>query len=713
MSINTTNLNNLNSVSLNSGSAQADLIETDLSSNKNKINNLKSDIISANTNAEKISMNTGATVNINSSGDDIVSAQEKNFLNSYKNGDLNKYDPRAIVIAGQYILAQSEDKESRLETGDNLLDITGVYDVNRATGLNLIHQAKEIIDKTEVTGKDTSKQFGADMQSLFFSYVGNGSTDNKAKPIDSDALNTVFNITDTFKTLDGGDKVIIVGGWNAHSLGDLVGDAGGISGLDNNLGTRNGDTSNDALFKSIYDKMSQEDKDRLATTPTIIDAQTGKIIGEIDMADLVTQDAEPVSMNWGDYGAQNDGYNWNGIRTESKNHTAEFVSDMKSDSSAKDNSIEGQTISYKGKEYNVVDSTFRWASPIILDLDGDGIQLTSAEDGTVFDLDGDGKKDKTAWTKSGQGFDDAFLVLDRDKNGSIDSGKELFGDQHGAANGYDELAKLDSNKDGKIDKDDTAYTELKLWADIDGDGQSDEGELKTLAEMGVTSISTKYSGSKGSEFDEHGNDISLESSFTRVVDGEEKTLQSIDAFFVNRDATKAESIDLSSLDSLTSGLLEAFKEFADVKKDTYVPPSKNSDETADATGSETEAQTELEKELESEKKVEERRQAFVSSQIDSAEGEKSSLESDLSLAENELSTVESAPKAEEEVIISNEHLVSSEDSEVAPTGVRTGTVRASDDSNSANKASAQSKHAYLSSQISSKDSEISRLRASI
>ena len=111
--------------------------------------------------------------------------------------------------------------------------------MNRATGLDLIFQAKEIINNTEVSGKDTSKQFGADMNSLFFSYVGDGSTDNQAKPIDSDALNTVFNITDTFETLDGGDDVIIIGGWNGHQLGDLIGDAGGIAGLDNNYGSGN------------------------------------------------------------------------------------------------------------------------------------------------------------------------------------------------------------------------------------------------------------------------------------------------------------------------------------------------------------------------------------------------------------------------------------------------------------------------------------------
>jgi hypothetical protein len=78
--------------------------------------------------------------------------------------------------------------------------------------------------------------------------------------------------------------------------------------------------------------------------------------------------------------------------------------------------------------------------PLLLDLDGDGIELSSRAGGTQFDLDGDGDLDQTSWTKSSNDFDDAFLVLDSNKNGEIDSGTELFGDQKGSANGYIELS---------------------------------------------------------------------------------------------------------------------------------------------------------------------------------------------------------------------------------------------------------------------------------
>ncbi len=393
MSVNTTNnVNNLAGISSNTGNVQADLAEADLSINRNRVDDLRSELGSSEVDLET---NTVATLNSPATNvtatNDFISLQEEKFLNSYKKGDLNEYDPRAIIIAGQYILAQSQDEETRLEIGDNLLDITGVYDVNRETGLDLIFQAKEIIDKTEISGHDTSRQFNTDMNALFFSHVGDGSTDNEAKPIDSDALNTVFNITDTFETLDGGGDVIIIGGHNGHQLGDLIGDAGGVAGLDNGYGSGNQERTNDDLFKSVYEKMSQADRDRLATTPLIISVQTGEVIGEISEAELSAQGG----------GSQSQGQGW--ADTNGMNGAAE-------------NLIEGKTITHNGKEYNVVESIFRWYSPLVFDLDGDGIELTSNEDGTVFDLDGDGKKDKTAWTESGQGFDDAFLVLDRDGN---------------------------------------------------------------------------------------------------------------------------------------------------------------------------------------------------------------------------------------------------------------------------------------------------------
>jgi len=114
--------------------------------------------------------------------------------------------------------------------------------------------------------------------------------------------------------------------------------------------------------------------------------------------------------------------------------------------------------------------------PLVLDLNGNGqIDLTTAAGGRKFDLDADGRDDRAAFVTGG----DAFLALDRDGNGRITSGAELFGDQSGAADGFGELARLDANRDGVIDGRDPRFGDLRAF---DGD------RSRTLAEVGVTSI---------------------------------------------------------------------------------------------------------------------------------------------------------------------------------------------------------------------------------
>ncbi len=127
-------------------------------------------------------------------------------------------------------------------------------------------------------------------------------------------------------------------------------------------------------------------------------------------------------------------------------------------------------------------------SPIVLDLDGDGVETTAVGDGTYFDQDGNGFAEQTGWAAS----DDGILVRDINGNGSIDNGKELFGDHTllgdgtMANNGFQALAELDDNLDGKIDANDTAFSQLKVWKDIDGDGYSSADELESLSDAGVT-----------------------------------------------------------------------------------------------------------------------------------------------------------------------------------------------------------------------------------
>ena len=128
--------------------------------------------------------------------------------------------------------------------------------------------------------------------------------------------------------------------------------------------------------------------------------------------------------------------------------------------------------------------------PIILDLDGNGLQTVGLSGNVYFDHDGDGVLSKTGWV--GQG--DALLVWDRNANGRIDSGAELFGDftplPNGslAPNGFAALAALDSNGDGVLNASDPAFAELKLWKDNTLNGQTEAGELITLAEAGISAL---------------------------------------------------------------------------------------------------------------------------------------------------------------------------------------------------------------------------------
>ena len=200
--------------------------------------------------------------------------------------------------------------------------------------------------------------------------------------------------------------------------------------------------------------------------------------------------------------------------------------------------LEGRT--HNIRDYMSTATTTR--SPLIIDLDGDGVETTTTEEGTHFDHDGNGFAEKTGWV----GKDDGLLVRDINGNGQIDNGTELFGNNsvlsngQKATNGFEALRDLDSNNDGVFDAQDAAWSEVKVWRDSNTNGKVDEGELLTLEQAGIESIDLDYQNSN--TVDINGNTIGQVGSFVR----EDGSLGSIsDIWF---DADLMDSVDKTQIE---------------------------------------------------------------------------------------------------------------------------------------------------------------------
>ncbi|WP_306047737.1 hypothetical protein, partial [Nioella sp. MMSF_3534] len=150
--------------------------------------------------------------------------------------------------------------------------------------------------------------------------------------------------------------------------------------------------------------------------------------------------------------------------------------------------------------------------PVILDLDGDGVEI--AIDGDVsFDVDGDGFLERGSWVAP----DDGFLVIDLNADGTrgagdgvIDQARELGFALWGDAGDTDLQAlrrAFDNNNDGLLNAQDSVWSELRVWQDLDQDGETDAGELRTLADWGITEINLGYD--DGSAYADTSDDISI------------------------------------------------------------------------------------------------------------------------------------------------------------------------------------------------------------
>jgi hypothetical protein len=170
-----------------------------------------------------------------------------------------------------------------------------------------------------------------------------------------------------------------------------------------------------------------------------------------------------------------------------------------------------QSLNYEQKAF------FGTKTPIVLDINGDGISTLSVAAGVQFDIAASGARISTGWVAN----TDGLLVLDRNGDGAINDGSELFGsatnlaDGTKAADGYAALSELDTNHDGAVSSLDAGFAKLQVWVDANSDGVSTGGELKSLSDLSISSISVVAESNISKD---NGNFVGLTSSY-QTTDG--------------------------------------------------------------------------------------------------------------------------------------------------------------------------------------------------
>lgn len=204
----------------------------------------------------------------------------------------------------------------------------------------------------------------------------------------------------------------------------------------------------------------------------------------------------------------------------------------------------------------IFDFSFIPFSPLVLDLDGDGIELAQLNKiGSVYwDIDSDGFAEASGWISGGDGL----LAIDLNSDGYISEHTELFGNANGHTNGFLALADYDTNSDDALTSADSQFSDMLVWIDANSNGFSEASELHTLNALGITSIDLSYS---NVNYEVAGNDILQESTFT--INGNTRTI--VDAWF-SYDDVNTRYVDSITFDDRVYGLpnLRGYGEVADL-----------------------------------------------------------------------------------------------------------------------------------------------------
>jgi hypothetical protein len=202
---------------------------------------------------------------------------------------------------------------------------------------------------------------------------------------------------------------------------------------------------------------------------------TGSLVGTKQVTNrLISNDSAPNTANYD--------YTYTGYQSPIGHHYLVWEKMGDFSITVSDGDGGSATLNSAGTDYEKV-----WWEPLVLDLDGDGIELVGIDAGVTYDLDGDGVREATGWV----GPDDALLVHDFGHDGDVSDVDELMFLSYAidAENELDVLRlHFDTNRDGRFDAADEAWNDFALWQDANLNGVADEGELTYMPDSGVDSI---------------------------------------------------------------------------------------------------------------------------------------------------------------------------------------------------------------------------------
>jgi len=213
--------------------------------------------------------------------------------------------------------------------------------------------------------------------------------------------------------------------------------------------------------------------------------------------------------------------------------------------------------------------------PVVLDLDGDGVEFLSQAAGVAVDYLGDGPR-ATAWV----GPDDGLLAIDANGNGRVDGASEFVFGGNGLTDLQAIAAKYDTNGDGVLDAQDADFSRFGVWQDANSNGVSDEGEFRSLTEAGIVSINLQ---SDGQAYTAADGDVKVhgQSSY-KLADGTERTLA--DASFTYGKPGSAYNSALrtgtAAADALVAASLITMATAAAAQNDTEDEPTSSSSSDA-------------------------------------------------------------------------------------------------------------------------------------